>query len=133
MALRAVTSTYYLALSPAYLSQQIVQPLNTLLPLLPVVAKELGLKPIDAEKAFAKSLFGAIGYWTWKVIDKANRLQGKTTKATYGLDSDFLRIMKSMERQGVGKPLRSLELVGEEVDPENFMKQVLQVNLKVIY
>ena len=68
-------------------------------------------------------MFSSIGYWTWKVIDKANRLQGKQTKTTFGMDADFLRIMKSLERQGVGKPLRTLELVGEEVDPENIMKQ----------
>ena len=117
-ALRAVASTYYLALSPAYLSQQIVQPLNTLLPYLPIATKELGLKPQEAEKAFVEALYSSIAYWAWKVYDKTNRILGQPTSNTFGLDRDFLYKMKSLERQGVGKPLRSLELVGQQVDPE---------------
>lgn len=115
--LRAVASTYYLALSPSYLSQQIVQPLNTLLPYLPVVVKELGLKSIEAEKAFGEALYSSMLYWGWKLYDKVNRIRGKQTKATFGLDTDFLNMIRSVERQGVGKPLRSMELTGQEVDP----------------
>jgi len=117
-ALRAVASTYYLALSPAYLSQQIVQPLNTLLPLLPITAKELGLNKIEAEKAFGEALYSSLGYWAWKVFDKINRMTGRPTNQTFGLDPSFLTMMRSLERQGVGKPLRSLELVGHQVDPK---------------
>jgi len=119
-ALRAVASTYYLALSPAYLSQQIVQPLNTLLPLLPVVAKELGLKAIEAEKAFGESLYSSLGYWAWKVYDKTHRVLGRPTNATFGLDREFLSVIRSLERQGVGKPLRAMELAGQKVDPKKY-------------
>jgi hypothetical protein len=124
--LRAVASTYYLALSPAYLSQQIVQPLNTLLPYLPIATKELGLKPQEAEKAFGEALYSSIGFWAWKLLDKANRWRGLPTNQTFGLDRDFLYTMRSLERQGVGKPLRSLELVGHQVDPEkHYSKDII--------
>jgi hypothetical protein len=117
-ALRAVASTYYLALSPAYLSQQIVQPLNTLLPYLPIVAKELGLRGAEAEKAFGESLATSLQYWAWKTYDKINRMTGRPTRGRFGLDPEFLSIIRSLERQGVGKPLRTLELAGHEVDPQ---------------
>lgn len=116
-ALRALASTYYLALSPSYLAQQIVQPINTLLPYLPIVAKELGLNQIEAEKAFGESLYSSLKYWSWKILDKTNRMSGRPTRASFGLDREFLSVITSLERQGVGKPLRSMELTGQEVDP----------------
>ncbi len=132
-ALRAISSVYYLALSPSYLSQQIVQPINTLLPLLPIVANELGLGTIEAEKAFGEALFTSLGYWGWKIYDKINRLLGKETKNTFGLDKDFLLNIRSLERQGVGKPLRSMELTGQEVDPEkHYITNLLDVPVKTI-
>jgi hypothetical protein len=119
-ALRAVASMWYLALKPSYLIQQLVQPLNTLLPNLPVVAQELGIKQSEAEKAFGESMISTLQYWTWKVYDKAQRLRNKETKETFGLDKDFISTMKQLERMGVAKPLRSLELLGEEVNPAKY-------------
>jgi 2'-5' RNA ligase len=119
-ALRSATSLWYLALKPSYLIQQVVQPFSTLLPYLPIVEKELGLKKGEAEKAFGESLISTYQYWTWKIYDKINRLAGKESKETFGLEPEFLDVIKKLERMGVGKPLRSMELFGSEVDPTKY-------------
>lgn len=120
-ALRAATSVAYLSLRPSYLVQQIVQPLNTLMPLLPIVAKELGLNQIEAEKAFVESMLSSVIYYSWKIADKISRMKtGKGLNNDFGLGDEFIRVIKRLERQGVGKPLRSLEIVGEQVDPSKY-------------
>lgn len=118
--LRAVASLWYLSLRPSYIAQQIVQPINTLMPYLPVVAKELGIKQFEAEKAFAQSFLDTHRYYAWKILDKINRMQGKQTNVNFGLEPEFLSIMKSLERQGIGRPLRTLEIIGETVDPQRY-------------
>lgn len=120
-ALRAASSVWYLSLRPSYLAQQVVQPINTLMPLLPVIAKELGLKQIEAEKAFVESFLSGIIYYTWKVADKIERLQGKPGLTNnFGLGREFIDVIRRLEMQGVGKPLRSLEIIGEQVDPAKY-------------
>lgn len=124
-ALRAVASVYHLALSIPYYAQQIVQPLNTLLPMMPIAVSEINkiqgiktkLSSVDGEKAFARSIVDVIPFWLWKIYDKINRVRGITTTQTFGLDKDFLDVIRSLDRQGVGKPLRSLEMTGHLTDP----------------
>lgn len=124
-ALRAIASVYHLALSIPYYAQQIVQPLNTLLPMMPIAVSEINkiqgiktkLSSVDGEKAFAKAMVDVIPFWIWKVYDKINRMRGIKTTHTFGLDKDFLDVIRNLDRQGVGKPLRSLEMTGHLTDP----------------
>ena len=123
-ALRTAASVWYLT-RPAYYGQQGFQPFQTLLPYVPVVEKELGLKKGEGEKAFGEAIVTAHQYYTWKVVDKAHRILGSKLDSNFGLDKEFLDVMKRLERQGVGKPLRSLELVGGQVDPRKHYKKGL--------
>ncbi|MHB8841733.1 MAG: ADP-ribosyltransferase-containing protein, partial [Candidatus Aquicultor sp.] len=117
-AVRAAASTIYLSLRPAYLVQQILQPFNTTIPYLPVIEKELRIPKGSAEKAFADSLAVAPYYYIWKTINKLYDVIGHKLDSSFGLEPEFIDIMKRMERQGVAKPLRSMEMLGEQVDPK---------------
>ena len=116
-ALRSAASVWYLT-RPAYYAQQSFQPFQTLLPYLPVVEKELGLKGGEGEKAFGEAIIKAHEYYGWKIVDKVYRLANKKLNTTFGIEPEFLDVIKRLERQGVGRPLRSLELSGKIVDPQ---------------
>lgn len=120
LALRAAASVWYLAGRLSYYVQQIVQPFNTLLPLLPTLTKQLGISTIEAEKAFGSAMLGGVQYYSWKIMDWIARHTGKNYSHNHGLEQEFIDIAKRLDRQGVGKPLRTQELIGERVDPNKY-------------
>lgn len=118
-AVRMVASTLYLTLKPSYIFQQAIQPFKTLLPYVPVVEKELGLSSGSGELAFGDAIANVHPIYLAKILNKMGDVfADKNWQIKLGLDEEFLKIVKKMERQGVAKPLRSMELLGEQVDPK---------------